>query len=144
MIDRCWKSIPKKSEKFIELKGYYDIKKAYEGFGTEAFHSLLKNPEQFDQICEILTTTKTEEESFAELKQIVSDEIAEKLKNISFSKYIHLSLKALYRINPYLEQWHGYAKACELAEYSLSSESQKFEFLPSFEELKKQEIILPK
>ena len=129
------------SEKFIELKGYYDIKKAYEGFGTEAFHSLLKNPEQFDQICEILTTTKTEEESFAELKQIVSDEIAEKLKNISFSKYIHLSLKALYRINPYLEQWHGYAKACELAEYSLSSESQKFEFLPSFEELKKQEII---
>lgn len=48
------------------------------------------------------------------------------------------------KINPYLQQWHNYAKACELAgyrHYDPNSESAKFDFLPSFEELRDKDIV---
>jgi CRISPR-associated endonuclease Csn1 len=141
--DKNGKSKDSESDKFIELKGYHSIKKIYDDFGNEEFNSLKNDVKKFDKICEILTTTKTEEESLKELKEIVKTEIAEKLNNISFSKYIHISLKALHKINPYLEQGNGYAKACELAgykHYDVSSENFKFDYLPSFEELQKKEI----
>jgi CRISPR-associated endonuclease Csn1 len=131
------------TEKFIELKGYHEIKKAYEEFGKEEFNSLLNNPSKFDEICEILTTTKTEEEALIELNKIVDSKIAEKLKNITFTKYIHISLKALYKINPFLEQGKNYSEACKLAgynHYNPDEEKEKFDLLPSFEELKKKGI----
>ncbi len=131
------------TEKFIELKGYHTIKKVYEEFGEQEFNSLLNDIDRFDKICEILTTTKTEEEASKELSEIVKPEIAEKLKTISFSKYMHLSLKALRNINTFLEQGMNYSDACNNAgykHYDPDSESEKFDYLPSFEELKKKGI----
>lgn len=128
------------SAKFIELQGYHAIKKVYEEFGETAFQAIFHQQEKFDKIGEVLTNTKSEEETFGELVKIVQSNVAEKLKYLNFKKHLHLSLKALKKINPHLRQWHGYAEACELAGYKHhdpDSETQKFDFLPSFDELEK-------
>src|SRR5699024_5189299 len=49
-----------------------------------------------------------------------SDDLIEEVLNLSFSTFGHLSLKALNKINPYLEEGYLYHEACEKAGYNFN------------------------
>lgn len=116
----------KEAEKttFVKLVGYHTLKDCFkQNDKLDYWETLKNNTEKLDEIAEVLSKSKTENEIKRELKHIgIEDEIAEILKEISFDKYGHLSYKAMKKINPYLEEGKTYDKACELCGYDFKNE----------------------
>lgn len=104
---------------FAELKGYHTLRKAVEKHcGKEEWKLLSENIPLLNNIAWELTYCK-DEESLKEglLKLGLQDKIAEAFLDISFSGNKHLSLKALFKIIPFMEQGLTYDKACAAAGY---------------------------
>ncbi|MBI1906708.1 MAG: type II CRISPR RNA-guided endonuclease Cas9 [Rhodocyclales bacterium] len=77
-------------------------------------------PETLDQIARILSVYKDDEEARAELNKLTlpsHDQMVEALLDIRFGKFHALSLKALYKIVPLMEQGLRYDEACAAAGY---------------------------
>lgn len=77
---------------------------------------------EIDDIATILTEAQTDHEIEMKLRErgCTNAEEIDALKSVDFSKFRNLSLAALYRILPHLEDGHVYSKACELADLSHS------------------------
>lgn len=104
---------------FYTLKGFHAIRKAV---SKDEFEILKKDICLLDQIVTIIAMEKTDLIIQQKLKELgLSVEIAEKLSDLSFKKFLHLSLKAIYNINPYLTEGLKYNEACEKAGYDFKS-----------------------
>jgi CRISPR-associated endonuclease Csn1 len=97
------------------------------------------NPQCLDEIARVLSVYKDGEEVERELRKLAlpgGDKIVEKLLKLSFDKFSSLSLKALYKIVPFMEQGQRYDEACASAGYHHSqlykSDGEKEKYLPPF------------
>ncbi len=116
----------KKAEKAtcIQMTAFHQIRKALGNYPTEKLYE-----EAFvaylDQIGTILTLYKSDDARRERLKEIeVPDEAIERLLELDFSKFQHLSLKAMKKLIPYLENGRTYNEACEAAGYDYQAEWQ--------------------
>lgn len=112
---------------FVVLKGYHEIKSALEkGNCLDEFNIYVKNPKILDKIAETLTRNKTDVTIIGELRDIgIRENAIDLLLNISsFSKFGHLSYKAINKILPYLENGLQYDKATELAGYNYKADDK--------------------
>ena len=98
----------------MEMKAYDAISRVLEKEGLKDKKSPLNlSPELQDEIGTALSLFKTDEDITGRLKDRVQPEILEALlKHISFDKFVQISLKALRRIVPLMEQGKRYDEAC--------------------------------
>ena len=76
-----------------------------------------------DEIGRILTIYKADDNRRSELEKFcLSDDAVEELLKLNPSKFQNLSLKAMYKIMPFLEQGFTYDKACEAAGYDFKAD----------------------
>lgn len=96
-----------KKMKFSEMQSYHKIKKVL----GSSFRSL--SAEQLDEIGEILSLYKSDKRRRENLEQLgLTAELIEPLLSLSFSKAGNLSLTAMRKLIPYLEQGVNYSDAC--------------------------------
>lgn len=121
------------SLKFFALKGWHDLKSAIDV-------SAYPDNKKLDKAVTIIATQKNDTDISKELKNLgFSASDVEKLAGLSFSKFISLSLKALYRILPEMQAGKKYNEACEAVGYDFKSTgeafaAQKGKFLPPIPE----------
>ncbi|HEZ7841890.1 TPA: type II CRISPR RNA-guided endonuclease Cas9 [Neisseria meningitidis] len=98
----------------MEMKAYHAISRALEKEGLKDKKSPLNlSSELQDEIGTAFSLFKTDEDITGRLKDRVQPEILEALlKHISFDKFVQISLKALRRIVPLMEQGKRYDEAC--------------------------------
>lgn len=125
-------TVIEKKTKFNFLPAYHQIKKAL----AEDMQKL--TTEQLDNIGQILSTYKSDNKRTEELSALgLEKKIIDALLGINgLSKFAHLSLKALRKINPYLEKGKIYNEACAAAGYDFKghANTQKTELLPAYKE----------
>ncbi|MDR1703022.1 MAG: type II CRISPR RNA-guided endonuclease Cas9 [Sporomusaceae bacterium] len=104
---------------FIKLTGFQEIKKAVTtALGESAWYSLGDNPDILDDMAYGLTFFKTDQDISEYLtNKGISAEYINAVLPLSFSKVMHLSIKAMKKINIYLAEGDIYSKACEKAGY---------------------------
>lgn len=108
-----------KKTKFSSLRDYYDVREKIRGADEAFWDTISDNIAVIDAIGEILTLYKTDEDISKYLGQIEIDGVKDifpkivedALLGLSFAKFGHLSLKALRKIIPYLEEGLNYDKA---------------------------------
>ena len=98
----------------MEMKAYHAISRALEKEGLKDKKSPLNlSPELQDEIGTAFSLFKTDEDITGRLKDRVQPEILEALlKHINFDKFVQVSLRALRRIVPLMEQGKRYDEAC--------------------------------
>lgn len=102
------------SATLMEMKAYHAISRALEKEGLKDKKSPLSiSPELQDEIGTAFSLFKTDEDITGRLKGCLQPEILDALlKHISFDKFVQISLKALRRIVPLMEQGKRYDEAC--------------------------------
>ena len=98
----------------MEMKAYHAISRALEKEGLkDKKFPLNLSPELQDEIGTAFSLFKTDEDITGRLKDRIQPEILEALlKHINFDKFVQISLKALRRIVPLMEQGKRYDEAC--------------------------------
>ncbi|MED3730472.1 type II CRISPR RNA-guided endonuclease Cas9 [Geobacillus stearothermophilus] len=125
--------------RFLELDAYHQIRKAVDKvYGKGKSSSFL--PIDFDTFGYALTLFKDDADIHSYLRneyeqngkrmpnlanKVYDNELIEELLNLSFTKFGHLSLKALRNILPYMEQGEVYSSACERAGYTFTGPKKK-------------------
>nr|WP_231563681.1 type II CRISPR RNA-guided endonuclease Cas9 [Anoxybacillus sp. KU2-6(11)] len=132
----------KKTEniRFLELDAYHKIRKCLEQvYGKEAL--TMFSDDDFDTFGYALTIFKSDEDIYSYLQneyiradgkrtcnltnKVYDAALIEQLLHLSFSKFGHLSLKAIRNILPYMRDGEIYSKACELAGYNFTGPKRK-------------------
>lgn len=107
---------------FVELKGYHAFRKTISAkLGKEYWETLITtSPTTLDALACALARYKTDEDILEYLKEEgVAQELADAVLPLNFSGTVNLSLKALRKIVPIMEEKGcRYDEACELAGYS--------------------------
>lgn len=120
--------------KLVELKGWHALRLALAERCPEKWAQLQvayqrptsdegqRAAHELDDIATILTEAQTDHEIEKRLQErgFTDAKEVDALQSVSFSKFRNLSLAALYKILPHLEDGHVYSKACELAGLSHS------------------------
>ena len=98
----------------MEMKAYHQIRKVLEGNNLKAEWAELKtNPTLLDEIGTAFSLYKTDEDISDYLAGKLSQPVLNALlENLSFDKFIQLSLKALYKLLPLMQQGLRYDEAC--------------------------------
>ena len=125
---------------------FHTLRKAYSGSLAQLWEKRAKDIDFLDNVATILTLCKTDEELRTHLGLLGCEtEEVEVLLNIGFRKVLHLSLKAIKRINFYLEEGKAYSDACRQAGYSIKKPGtqQKSKYLPSLSDKEREEIRNP-
>lgn len=121
---------------FFEAKAYHALKKAYREAGLEnPWQRDALDPTRLDRLAWALTCYKTDDDIRAHLAEhSVESEIAEAVLGESFDKFVGLSLKALGKILPFMEQGQRYDEAVQSAGYAhhsqLNHDTAKTRYLP--------------
>ncbi|QLB12427.1 CRISPR-associated Csn1 family endonuclease [Bisgaardia hudsonensis] len=99
----------------MEMKSWHSIRKALESNGLKTdWEGLKTQPELLDKIGTAFSIYKTDKDISHYLQNDISKDILNVLlENINFDKFIHLSLKALYKILPLMEKGYRYDEACK-------------------------------
>jgi CRISPR-associated endonuclease Csn1 len=124
------------SAALFEARAFHALKKAYAKAGLETrWQRDAIDPERLDRLAWALTCYKTDDDIRAHLTQHgVEPEIIEAVLNESFDKFISLSLKALSKILPFMEQGQRYDEAVQSAGYAhhsqLNRDAAKIQYLP--------------
>lgn len=113
-----------KKEKFPSMSDFYCIRKAIKEADEQFWGYIQENHDVLDQIGEVLSLYKTDEDITKNLRLIeINDEanaipepVIASLLTLSFSKFGHLSLKALKKIIPFLEEGKVYSEAVRMAD----------------------------
>lgn len=105
--------------KFIAMSGYHEIKKAIEQYGgKELWNSVKDNKEMLNNIAYIITLGKSDNEISEQLKiRGVPDDIIAATLDLTFSKFVNLSVYAIEKILPFMKEGLQYSEACEKAGY---------------------------
>ena len=99
----------------MEMKSYHKIRQTLEKSGLKTeWQSIATQPEILDAIGTAFSIYKTDEDISHELKtcRLPENVLNELLKNINFDGFIQLSLTALRKILPLMEQGYRYDEAC--------------------------------
>ncbi len=108
---------------FYEMKGWHQLKSQ---FDKEQWAELEKDIPLLNKVVEIIACEKNDEKIKEELKKVnISDENIKVFCGYNFSKFIHLSLKAVDKIIPFMMQGDSYDKACEKAGYDFQENVNK-------------------
>ena len=103
--------------KFISMPWYQEYKKCMNGVLDE--YSKKEQEELLDYVGTVLTLYKNDDTRTRELKKKdLSDEVIERLLELNPTKFQHISLKAMKKILPHLEEGYVYSEACEKAGYN--------------------------
>lgn len=99
----------------MEMKAWHAIRKAMESNGLKTeWQSLATKPELLDAIGTAFSVYKTDTDISAALNDRLPENILDVLlEHLKFDKFIHLSLTALNKILPLMEQGARYDEACE-------------------------------
>ena len=126
--------------KLLDFGAFQKIKEIVEKSDHVYWSEIENNSTVLDEVGKILSVEKDDTKALPQLKKIVKSHVAEALLSIAFSKFGHLSTKALEKIVPFLEQGFDYDKACEQAGYDFKAvfQGEKGLLLPP---LSKQENI---
>ena len=105
----------------LELKGYHALEKVCEAH--KVWDQVKNSPDLMDDLAHALTFYKTDEDirKCLEEKMVPEDVIAAALECPTFDKTSNLSLVAIKRILPYLEQYMLYNEACAAAGFDHSN-----------------------
>lgn len=110
---------------FVSLNFYHTLKSLFKKNNKLILFENLTD-EQLDHIGIALTYYKTDNDIIEYLtKNNIAQEIIDIVISESFAKVGHLSIKAMKKINKYLEQGYMYDKACAIAGYDFKAESKK-------------------
>ena len=108
---------------FYEMEGWHKLKSL---FTKEEWDEISKDILLLDKIVTVIACEKNDESIGKELKKLnLSDEYIEKLSSLTTDKFINLSLKALYKIIPFMAQGLKYNEACEKAGYDFKDNVNK-------------------
>lgn len=132
-----------KAEKLIKLPAWQTLQATFKAAGLETEWKSLAGvafggqPEILDEIARILSVYKDDDEARTQLSQLAlpnHEKMVEALLDIRFDTFHALSLKALRKIVPFMEQGQRYDEACASAGYHhsqlLSGDSEKEIYLP--------------
>ena len=125
-------------KKFIKLEGWHKIRLAMKANGCEdKFKIIEENPEIQNVIADALVRNKTDESIREYLKdRNIDNDIIESVLNINFTKFGHLSYKAMKDLIPELEKGFTYDKACENRGYEFKGSKNELKYkLPPVSEL---------
>ncbi len=104
---------------FYSFKGFHTLRKAV---SIEEFNPLKNNLHLLDKIITIIAMEKTDLIVQSKLKELgLNESLIQAFSELSFKKFLHISLKAIYNINPYLATGLKYNEACEKAGYNFKS-----------------------
>ena len=123
-------------KKFVKLEGWHKIRLALKE-NKDKFEKIEKNPELQNIIADALVRNKTDEtiKNYLE-KSDIDEEIINAILNINFTKFGHLSYKAMNKIIPELEKGLTYDKACENVGYEFKGRKNELQYkLPPVTEL---------
>jgi CRISPR-associated endonuclease Csn1 len=110
----------------VKLPAWQTLRKQLEGAGLKtewegmAGKAQAGNPQILDEIARVLSIYKDGARIDEELRKLAlpgGEKMVEALSELSFDKFSNLSLKALYRIVPFMEQGQRYDEACVSAGY---------------------------
>lgn len=104
------------SSTFMEMKAYHTIRQTLEKAGLKSeWQSIGTQPEILDAIGTAFSVYKTDEDISKALQDLRLPEsvLNELLRGVSFDGFIHLSIKALKKILPLMEQGKRYDEACK-------------------------------
>ena len=108
-------------KEFYEMKGWHQIKNIFKD-AEEEWDKIKNNYELLDRVVSIIACEKNDENITKKLREInVSDNYIDKFKKCSFSNFINLSLKALYKIVPYMMNGDFYNEACDKVGYDFKN-----------------------
>lgn len=121
----------------FEAKAFHSLRKLYDGAGLKSEWARdSQNPEKLNDLAYALTVFKEDNESRLWLNnQNIEDSIIEATLDISFSSFVRLSIKAIKRILPYMEQGMRYDEAVQAAGYVHHSnihKQNKKKYIPRF------------
>ena len=116
--------------KFVRLEGWHKIRLALKANGSEEeFDKVRQNPQIQDIIADALVRNKTDETIRDYLQERkIEPQIIEAVLNINFTKFGHLSYKAMKKINPELEKGFTYDKACENIGYEFKGSKNDLQY----------------
>ena len=123
-------------KKFVKLEGWHKIRLALKGY-EEKFETIKQNPELQNIIADALVRNKTDEtiKQYLEEKNI-EQTIIDAVLSINFTKFGHLSYKAMNKIIPELEKGLTYDKACASAGYNFKGGPNNLQYkLPPVSDL---------
>lgn len=119
---------------FIALTKYQEFKNAIIAKTSEKYFESIKDcADLFNNIAEVLTYEKSDEAIVSALKEKgIANEIIEAVKDLSAVKVLHLSIKAIKKIIPFMLEGNKYHIACEFAGYDFKNEKEPkgLDFLP--------------
>ncbi|HEY9097868.1 MAG TPA: type II CRISPR RNA-guided endonuclease Cas9 [Thiobacillus sp.] len=124
------------STAIFEAKAFHALRKAYEKAGLEKrWQRDAVDPARLDHLAWALTCYKADDDIRAYFAENgVEPEITETVLGESFDKFVGLSLKALSKILPFMEQGQRYDEAVQSAGYAhhsqLNQDSAKSKYLP--------------
>ena len=125
-------------KRFVKLEGYHKIRQELNNINQgEKFELIKNNPEIQNILADALVRNKTDEsiKNYL-LDKNIDDVLIETAVNINFTKFGHLSYKAMKKIIPELEKGLTYDKACEEAGYEFKGSKNELQYkLPSVSEL---------
>lgn len=109
----------------IELKNYHAIRKAINSNTSlkeqNYFEKIKEDKDFFNNIALALTFEKSDEAITKQLEEHgIDNEAIKAVKDLSMNKTMHLSLKAIENIIPYMSAGYKYSVACEMAGYNHS------------------------
>lgn len=132
-------------EKLIKLPAWQQLRKAMKDAGLEsdwqkiAIDALEGKAHLYDEIARVLSIYKEDEEVERELNKLDlpnKSKMVDVLQTIRFEQFSNLSLKALYKILPHMEQGERYDAACLTAGYHHSQLHKigtgEHKYLPAF------------
>lgn len=101
---------------FYEMKGWHNLKSAFTSGEWKMYE---ENLPLLDKVVNIIACEKNDKNIGKALENLgITPEHITKFNTLTFDKFINLSLKALYKIVPYMEQGCLYNEACEKAGYN--------------------------
>lgn len=140
--DKSWEKIRDAAEKanFLKLTGYHALREALDtGSAADWQKWVGSDRNKLDEVAYILSFIEDKNDFTARLLKIgVAADHINKLSTITnFSKTVDLSLKAIRKILPELEQGLKYNEACEAAGYDFNRfENKGLSKVPKFEDVR--------
>ncbi|WP_297441159.1 type II CRISPR RNA-guided endonuclease Cas9 [Sulfurimonas sp.] len=132
--------------KFLDFSAFQAMQKNIQGVDNLYWNTIENDSDVLDVIATILTTEKNDAEAMKQLQGIIEhQEVCDALLSLSFSKFGHLSNKALRKIIPELEKGFDYDVACKNAGYDFQAifKGDKSLLLPSLSKQENLEMTNP-
>lgn len=110
---------------FVEMKGLHTLRKAVDKVDKNLWETFRRDTGRLDAIATILCFEQNEDIAGKKLAKMgLDDKLIKAFLPISFNGVLHLSLKAIRNLLPYLRAGHSYAESVALAGYNFVEQQQ--------------------